>query len=86
MSLYLVSYELAHASEFGDYDYFHAELQKFRTRRVLQNVLVLRSSLKADTIRDALLKFVHRDDRILVVGISETNWAAWNAEAQILEI
>jgi hypothetical protein len=86
MSLYLVSYELAHTNEFCSYDYFHAELRKYRARRVLPHVILVRSSLDANTIRDALLKFVHQDDRILVAEISETNWAAWKALAETSDL
>jgi hypothetical protein len=85
MSVYLVSYDLDHPKEFGGYEYFHAELRKTRARRVLQEVWVLRSALKADAIRDALLKFVHDEDRILVAEVSERNWATWKAMAEIAE-
>jgi hypothetical protein len=82
MSLYIVSYDLDHSEEFGEYEYFHAELQKTRAQKVLQELWVLRSALKADAIRDSLVKFVHRDDRILVAEVSERNWAAWKALAE----
>jgi hypothetical protein len=85
MSLYLVGYELAHSDEFSEYEYFYRELQKFRTRRVMQNLGVLRSSLDAETIRNALVKFVHADDRILVAEVSGVNWAGWKATAEITD-
>jgi len=86
MSLYLVSYELAHAKEFGEYEYFHNELRKSHAQRVLHNVTALRSSLDAETIRDALVKYVHSNDRILVAEISEDNWAGWKLLRTIGEI
>jgi hypothetical protein len=49
----------------------------------LRTAWVLRSSLKADAIRDSLVKFVHEDDRILVAEMSERNWATWKATAEI---
>jgi hypothetical protein len=85
MSLYLVSYELAHSNEFSEYEYFYKEMQKFRAQRVMQNLGVLRSSLNAETIRNALVKFVHGDDRILVVEINRANWAGWKATAEITD-
>jgi len=39
--------------------------------------------LKADAIRNSLVKFVHEDERILVAGMNERNWAAWKAMAEI---
>jgi hypothetical protein len=44
---------------------------------------MLRSSLKADAIRDSSVKFVHEDDRILVAEVKERNGAAWKAMAEI---
>ncbi len=85
MSLYLVSYDLDHPQEFEGYEYLHAELRKIRAHRVLQEVWLLRSALKADAIRDSLLKFVHAEDRILVAEVSERNWATWKAMAEIAE-
>jgi hypothetical protein len=49
-------------------------------------VWVLRSSPKADAIRDWLVKFVHEDDRILVAEVNERNWAAWKARAEITAV
>jgi hypothetical protein len=86
MSLYLVGFDLAHSEEFGAYEYFHAELQKSHAQRVLRRAAVLRSSLNADAIRDSLVRFVHRDDRIVVAEISEKNWAAWKAMAEISDV
>jgi hypothetical protein len=86
MSLYIVTYELGHPAEFGDYEYFHAELGRARALKVLRDVWVVRSALKAEAIRDALAKFVHRDDRVLVAEISERNWAAWKVLGEISEI
>ncbi len=86
MSLYIVSYDLEHPQEFGEYEYFHAELRKTRAQKVLQDAWILRSALKADAIRDWLAKFVHRDDRVLVAEISERNWAAWKALGEIREV
>lgn len=86
MSLYLVTYDLEHTEEFGEYEYFHAELKKTRAQKILQETWVLRSALKADAIRDSLVKFVHRDDRVLVAEISDRNWAAWKAFGEINEV
>lgn len=86
MSLYLVSYDLDHSQEFGQYEYFHAELRKTRGQKVLEELWLMRSALKADAIRDSLVKFVHRDDRILVAEVSDRNWAAWKVLTEICEI
>ena len=86
MSLYLVSCDLEHPQDFGEYGYFHAELGKSRAEKVLRTAWVLRSSLKANAIRDWLVKFVHEDDRILVAEMSERNWAAWKAMAEITDV
>jgi hypothetical protein len=81
-----VNCHLEHPQEFGDYGYFQAELGKNRAERVLPAVWVLRSSLKADALRDRLVKFVHEDDRILVAEVNERNWAAWKAMAEIADV
>jgi hypothetical protein len=83
LSLYFVSCDLEHPQEFGEYGYLHAALRKSRAEKVLRTAWVLRSSLKADAIRDSLVKFVHEDDRILVAEMSERNWATWKATAEI---
>jgi hypothetical protein len=85
MSLYLVSYELAHSNEFSEYEYFYNELRKFRVQRVMQNSCILRSALDAETIRNALVKFVHEEDRMLVAEISVRNWAGWRATVEITD-
>jgi hypothetical protein len=86
MSLYLVSCDLGHRKEFGEYEYFHAELRKFRAKKLLQATWALRSSLHSEAIRDSLTKFVHADDRILVAEISATNWAAWKAMFEMKDL
>ena len=78
-----MSCDLEHPLEFGEYGYLQAELGKSCAEKVLPTVWVLRSSLKADAIRDRLVKFVHQDDRILVAEMHERNWAAWKAMAEI---
>jgi hypothetical protein len=83
LSLYFVSCDLRHPQEFGEYGYLQAALLKSRAEKVLGTVWVLRSSLKADAIRDWLVKFVDEDDRILVAEVNERNWAAWKAMAEI---
>jgi hypothetical protein len=83
LSLYFVSCDLRHPQEFGEYGYLQAAFLKSRAEKVLGTVWVLRSSLKADAIRDWLVKFVHEDDRILVAEVNERNWAAWKAMAEI---
>lgn len=82
MSLHLVSCDLKHPHEFGEYDYLQAALGKSRAKNVLPAGWVLRSSLKADAIRDSLVKFVDEDDRILVAEVNERNWTAWKAMAE----
>ena len=83
MSLYLVSCDLKHHQEFGDYDYFRLELKKFRAEKLLQTTWALSSSLNSEAIRDSLMKFMHKDDRIVVAEISVTNWAVWKSLFEI---
>jgi hypothetical protein len=86
VSLYFVSCDLEHPQEFGEYGYLRAALRKSCAQKVLGTVWVLRSSPKADAIRDWLVKFVHEDDRILVAEVNERNWAAWKATAEITAV
>jgi hypothetical protein len=86
VSLYFVSCDLEHPQEFGEYGYLRAALRKSCAQKVLGTVWVLRSSPKADAIRDWLVKFVHEDDRILVAEVNERNWAAWKARAEITAV
>jgi hypothetical protein len=83
LSLYFVACNLEHPQDFGEYGYLQAALRKSRAEKVPGTVWVLRSSLKAEAIRDWLVKFVHEDDRILVAEVNERNWAAWKAMAEI---
>lgn len=86
MSLYLVRCDLEHPREFGEYVYFQAALRESRADKVLPTAWALRSSLKADAIRDRLVKFEPEDDRMLVAEVNERNWAAWKAMAEITGI
>ncbi len=83
MSLYLVNCDLLNQKDFGEYEYFHAELRRMRAEKLLEGAWVVRSALGSTAIRDSLLKFVHADDRLLVAEISVTNWAAWRAMTEI---
>jgi hypothetical protein len=83
LSLYLVSGDLKHPHELGEYDYLQAASRKSRAEKVLPTGWMLRSSLKEDAIRDSSVKFVHEDDRILVAEVKERNGAAWKAMAEI---
>ena len=77
MTLYLISYDLMNHKTFGQYEKLMDELQISEARKILIAGWILKSSETAIQIRDRLRKLIHRDDRLLVTQISDTNWASW---------
>ncbi|KAF2082032.1 hypothetical protein [Flavobacterium sharifuzzamanii] len=63
--LYFLSYDLVKVK---DYPKLYEELEKFKAKRVLESVWSFKyESGKSEDLRDHFLKFIDKDDRLLVI-------------------
>ena len=81
---YVVSYDLLKPGQ--DYSPLWAELRRLGGKRVLKSQWVMRrTNTSATGLRDHFRKFIDNNDRLLVVGIDDSDWSGWNLENKISE-
>lgn len=84
MSLYLVSCDLSHQKDLGDYEGLMGELKNLGAKQVLLSQWALGSKSSAVELRDHLKPFVHSDDRLVVCTMG--SWAAWRAMSNMNDV
>lgn len=68
MKKYLVSYDLDKPGQ--DYTALIDELNRLGATKVLYSEWILRNTSSASDIRDHLMKFIDRNDKLLVVALT----------------
>ena len=82
---YVISYDLLKPGQ--QYEKLWAELERLKAKRVLESQWVMRlSNTSAAKLRNHFKKFVDENDRLLVVGIDDSDWAGWNLRTKISSV
>jgi hypothetical protein len=83
MTTYFISYDLRAPGR--NYSPVHNYLQSFANwAKPLESVYIVRSTLTAAQIRDALQQKVDGNDRVLVMQTSLTAWAGFNLAKEVV--
>lgn len=77
---FYVAYDLVYASS-EQYAKLCAELRRIGASEVLKSDWILRWGGSVTQLRDHLVKFIHRHDRLVIVQIA--TWASWDAMVDI---
>jgi hypothetical protein len=86
MSTYLVSYDLGQPETSADYHRLLQYLRSFGTRaKPLYSVWFIESNEAATTIRDALRVRVDANDKVLVIDVTDQDWASYNLPTDTAE-
>lgn len=84
MNTYLVTYVL------GDYDKYYiplsTRLKRFpRWAKLFQRTWLIKSRLSANTIRNILSRLIEEDGSLLVIQVTDADWAAFDLKDSVVE-
>lgn len=81
---YIVSYDLVAPGQ--DYKTLWDELRRLGAQKVLESQWALNVNNTAEQLRDHLKKYIDKNDRLLVNGLENTDWASYNAKIKLKNI
>lgn len=84
MNTYLVTYML---SDYGKYYLpLSTRLKKFpRWAKLFQRTWIIKSKLSANTIRNILSRQIEEEGHILVIQVTDADWAAFDLKDSVVE-
>lgn len=86
METYLVSYDLGIPETSEDYKKVINYIKSFPSwAKPLYSVWLVRSNISAAQIRNDLSKLIDSNDRILVIRVTNTEWASWNISKDVTD-
>jgi hypothetical protein len=81
MNMFSVSYDLLKPGQ--DYTALWARLRALGATRVLESQWALRGAYTATALRDDLVKYIDTNDRLLVIDVTNSQFAWHNLKADI---
>jgi hypothetical protein len=86
MATYLISYDLGIPETSQDYKELINSIQSLgHWAKPHYSIFLVKSNFSARIIRNRLSKFVDRNDSILVVDITNDDWASWNLTNEVVQ-